>query len=297
MVQFNDSFLKYAWKLKRELPSRMLFVQDVKQINLQVNEGVRSKIADRRKVSSISLNARFVCDHTLFDYHYAAVAVLGENWQHWSTVVPVGVRPELLELPRPARPYADETGQVRFVYVGALTRLRELEILFGGIRALQENAEGFQVDFIGPDKSEGYYHDLVETWGMGERVRLLPAVPHSMIPETLNAGYDVGLAYNPIRPTWHFQPTIKVLEYRALGMPIISSDVLSHRDYVEEGVNGMLIPNTEDAWAAAILRFVHDRSFLDECYQQALRMRKANTILDVARMHEEVYQRLLNSRA
>jgi glycosyltransferase involved in cell wall biosynthesis len=86
------------------------------------------------------------------------------------------------------------------------------------------------------------------------------------------------------------------MEYRALGMPIISSDVLSHQDYVEEDINGMLIPNTEDAWAAAMLRFVQDRDFLDECYRQALAMRKANTIVDVARMHEAVYQRLRNNR-
>ena len=98
------------------------------------------------------------------------------------------------------------------------------------------------------------------------------AVSYDQVPALL-ATYDVGLAYVPDRPTWHYQPTIKVLEYRALGLPIISTDVASHREVVEQNVNGILCADTPEAIAQAMYKFIHPPQFFSSTLTKARNMR------------------------
>ena len=97
--------------------------------------------------------------------------------------------------------------------------------------------------------------------------------------------HDVGLAYVPDRPTWHYQPTIKVLEYRALGMPIISTDVASHREVVEQNVNGLLCADSPEAIAEAMGQFINQPQFFEETLQNARNIRRGNSWLDIADMY------------
>jgi glycosyltransferase involved in cell wall biosynthesis len=146
---------------------------------------------------------------------------------------------------------------------------------------------------VGLDRVEGFYHSLVDELNLADVVTLMPPVSYEEVPELL-ASYDVGLAYVPDRQIWHLQPTIKVLEYRAAGLPILSSDVASHREVVEDGINGLLVPNSAEGLAAGMLQFVEDRAFLRKCQLNASRMRQAVTIEEVARMYEkDVYERLM----
>jgi O-antigen biosynthesis protein len=51
---------------------------------------------------------------------------------------------------------------------------------------------------------------------------------------------------------------LKHLEYAALGLPGIFSDLVPYRDSVRHGVTGLLTENTTEAWCAAILRLASD---------------------------------------
>jgi glycosyltransferase involved in cell wall biosynthesis len=142
------------------------------------------------------------------------------------------------------------------------------------------------VDFIGPDLAEGYYQGLSHEWGLDGMVRFLPAVPYGSVAATV-AAYDVALAYVPPRPDWLYQPTLKVLEYRALGIPIIASDNAPNREIVEDGVNGVLAENGADGIATAMLRFISEEGFLATCTAAARRMRRGQTWGDVAVRYEQ----------
>jgi glycosyltransferase involved in cell wall biosynthesis len=108
--------------------------------------------------------------------------------------------------------------------------------------------------------------------------------------------HDVALAYVPESPAnWLYQPTLKVLEYRALGIPILASDNLPNRDVVEQGVNGLLIQNSVDALAEGMLCFVRDRELLQSCKSNAHQMRQGETWAAVAKLYEQdVYQGLVS---
>jgi processive 1,2-diacylglycerol beta-glucosyltransferase len=56
---------------------------------------------------------------------------------------------------------------------------------------------------------------------------------------------------------------LKYLEYAALGLPGIYSDLGPYRDSVRHEVTGLLTENTTEAWCAAILRLASDPDLRD----------------------------------
>ena len=70
--------------------------------------------------------------------------------------------------------------------------------------------------------------------------------------------WDIGLA--PLADTAfnRCKSPIKTLDYAAIGMAVLASDVDVYRGSVADGVGGMLVPNDPAAWYAAISRLIRD---------------------------------------
>ena len=153
--------------------------------------------------------------------------------------------------------------------------------------------DAFRLDFIGPDTTGGHYHALAQHMGLGDTVRLLPPIAYDRVPETVTA-YDVALTIVPESPPdWQYQPTIKGVEYRALGMPVIATDLPPNRELVSHEVNGLLVSNTADSIAAALLRFIADPAFRARCRANAQAMRDGPTWDAAATQYMDIYRRLL----
>lgn len=272
---------------------RTKFVFAVKQMNLGVRDDFVGHIKDKILLNSRATSIRYFYDHGVFDYHLTAKAVLGPNWEKWSTAIPLGLNPELFEIQMPIlelplnRP-------VKFLYIGTLSKFRQLEkVILAAKQAITVNDQ-FEIHLIGPDNTNGYYNKLVENENLGSVVKIKPPVPYQTIPD-LMATYDVGIAYTPAYLTWQYQPTIKILEYRAIGLPILSTNVEAHRDMVKDGVNGVLVEDSVDDVAKGLLSFVEDHQFLLASRKSAKEMRTGLTAEEVARRHEEMYQKILRN--
>jgi len=288
IVQINPDLM--AWSIPLGMPRTMKFIFDVKQINMGVRSSPMNRIRDWRLGFTWRETARIAYDYACFDYHLAAERIIGKEWATRATAIPVGIDRAMLTAEMPALALADNE-PVRFLYIGSINRFRELELLLDAIRMLAQQTDRFHVDFIGPDMSNGYYQKLIDEWQINHVATLKPAVHYSAVPQLLTQ-YHVGLAYNPARPTWDYQPTIKILEYRAIGLPIISTAVRSHRDFVEEGRNGFLVQNQAQSWAAAMGQLIEDRASLHQCYEAAQAMRRGTTHEEVAERHEQLYAQL-----
>jgi len=104
----------------------------------------------------------------------------------------------------------------------------------------------------------------------------------------------VALAYVPELPAdWMYHPTLKVLEYRALGLPIIATDFRPNREIVENGVNGLLVENTPESIAAAMLRYICDPGFLARSSAEAQSRRAGLPWNNVADQYLALYESLL----
>jgi glycosyltransferase involved in cell wall biosynthesis len=150
---------------------------------------------------------------------------------------------------------------------------------------------------MGYDASEGFYADAIRRQGLQSLVAISPPIPYEQVPAATVA-HDVALALVPERPAdWMYHPTLKILEYRALGLPIIATDFAPNREFVTEGVNGLLVQNTADSIAAAMLRFLCDPGFLAHSRAAAQTMRQGLTWDAVATQYLTLYERLLGRRA
>jgi glycosyltransferase involved in cell wall biosynthesis len=181
---------------------------------------------------------------------------------------------------------------VSFIYIGRLTRRRRLERILDAAALVRQETERFRVVFMGYDASDGAYADHIARLGLGDVVTIRPPVPYETVPREVLA-HDVALAYVPELPAdWMYHPTLKVLEYRALGLPIIATDFRPNRELIDEGVNGLLVENTPQSIAAAMLRFVANPAFLAQSRAAAAARREGLTWDVVAAQYERLYQRL-----
>ena len=281
VVQLDPPY-RCTWLLTLFQPRRTLFVFDLHQVT-----GLRGGVRTLKYLVGIKVTARFFFDHACFMSESAAHRVLGPRWERWATVHPVGVDSRFLRY-QWRNGCAPRVGAVRFIYVGALSRYRKLEYLLKAAYLLSQRTKDFTLTLVGPDDTNGYHHRLIQEMSLEDRVAIKPPIPYGDVPDLL-ATADVALAYVPPLADWKLQPTLKVLEYRAIGIPIIASDNAPNREVVESNLNGLLVEDSEQDLAAAMERFVADRKFLEACCDRARAMRRGKTWTEVASSYENAF--------
>lgn len=300
LVQVNPASIYGVWLLPWRM-APIAFVLDWRQIAERSSHGLLGKLKDGWAKLWRRFNTTWMYDRACFLHPAGARQLLGADWARWGSVVPLGVdarflRPTVADrVDEPADTHSRPGVRVvRFIYVGTLSRVRRLEQLIYAVDQLRTQTTDFHVTLLGPDTAGGYYHQLVHDLDLGGQITIRPALAYDQIPhETIQ--HDVALAYVPSQPRdWQFHPTLKVLEYRALGLPILATDFAPNRDVVETGVNGLLAANTVDSLANAMLQFIIDPDFLAHCRRNARNMRVGVTWADVAEQYEQrVYAPLL----
>jgi glycosyltransferase involved in cell wall biosynthesis len=300
VVQVNPARLNWVEVLPLRMPASMVFLLDFRQIGQRDASSLPGKIKNELANWRRRFSARFVYHRALFLHAAGGRKLLGPGWQRSSEVVPLGVDPQFLDLRHTdanLRYNTKDTDIVRFIYVGRRDHERKLELVLQAARQMRSVSDQFHITFLGPDITGGYYEGLVTRWGLENVISTQPPVPYAEVPAAL-LRHDVALAYVPDFPSdWRYHPTLKVLEYRALGIPIVASDHEPNREVVRDGVNGVLVQNTADSLAAGMLRFVTDRALLRQCQANAQSMREGLRWVDVADQYEALYTRLQGATA
>ena len=88
---------------------------------------------------------------------------------------------------------------------------------------------------------------------------------------------DIGVI--PLRETPFnlCRTPIKALEYAALGIPVVASDIEPYREFVKDGETGFLV-RTENEWSLAISRLIHDQDLRTEMGAKAKKVATQHTI-------------------
>lgn len=104
--------------------------------------------------------------------------------------------------------------------------------------------------------------------------------------------FDIGLA--PLEDTLFTRSKsyIKALEYGALGIPVIASDVGPYRDYVDDGVTGFLV-RSEAEWIDRIRLLVEDPDLREAMGAAAREKAKQHTIGAGWQMWEAAYRSVM----
>jgi glycosyltransferase involved in cell wall biosynthesis len=289
IVQVNPAAFPFVGALPLAMPSGIRFVIDWRQVAAPTATRLVDQCKQAVKRALRTTASRYLFDRATFLHEAGARMFLGSMWTRWATVVPLGVDAQFLSAP--ARVHAgNEERKVQFLYIGSLSRVRKLDQLLAAATLLKQQTSNFELHLVGPDNTEGYFQTEIQRLGLDEVAAVLPAVAYADIPQ-LVAAADVALAYVPEEPTdWQYQPTLKVLEYRALGVPIIATDVPPNRWEIDDGVNGLLCSNDPAAWASAMATFVNRSERVAVFRDRAQSMRRAISWCDVAEMYErDVY--------
>jgi glycosyltransferase involved in cell wall biosynthesis len=271
------------------MPAHMRFVMDIRQINDGGGAGWLGKLRDRLEIASWAFYARYLFDNSCFCHVDAARRVMGAGWSRWSHVIPVGVNKQFLTHPWPERLPERAPKVVRFIYIGTLSRIRCLETLLYAAQRLSRETDAFGLVLVGHDEAQGYYHQLLYDLGLQAVVSIQPAVSYDDVPSII-ASHDVALAYVPDFPAWRYQPPLKIIEYRAIGIPIVATSVGANRDLVIEGVNGILVYDSVDSLYQGMRRIVTEPDRLSSYRSNARIMRQGQTWDDIAWLYErDVY--------
>ncbi|MDQ2941970.1 MAG: glycosyltransferase [Chloroflexota bacterium] len=171
------------------------------------------------------------------------------------TVVMNGADERLFDPGRYPRREFMEDGELRLVHHSALQRIYGLEVAIDAIARLSP-ARGdptVRLDVYGDGPYRPQIEAAIERTGTGAQVRLHGPVPLDQLPGLL-AQADLGLV--PSLPESYLQLSLstKLLEYVAMGVPVIASDLATFRAHFDGAALTYVPGGDPDALAEAIRR-------------------------------------------
>lgn len=291
IFMINPAELMYLFLLSFFIPKQVKFVLDIRQLGLYSGKTLAEKIKNIRAKIRFRLLSKFVFEHTCFAFEDAAIKIMGNNWRNMKvSLKPVGVNQVFLDEPRTR--IKGSYQEIQLVYVGSLNRIRYLEFIIDSFKTLLNKTSGFHLTLIGPDPGN-HYHSYINNLQVNGKISILDPIPYTQIPGFLN-NYDVAIAYVPDHPDWHYQPTLKVLEYCAVGIPIVATDNPPNRSVIKENITGLFFNNTQDSFCQTIQKLKTDLNLLDRLSTEATFNRNAITWHDSAINYEHLFTYLKN---
>jgi glycosyltransferase involved in cell wall biosynthesis len=187
-------------------------------------------------------------------------------WGIW----PSGVDPEAFAVSREGRhwPAADEP--IQLVYVGVFLEQRNLLALARAVRRANDEGMKFVLSLFG----DGPYRPALEAYASeGNDVVVERPIPYEQIPAMLNQAH-IGVTSLPPSHDRKYEASspLKLFEYMAAGLPVLSTRNLCHTDVVQDGRYAFWADEpSEEALLAALRRAWAVRDHLDELGREAYR--------------------------
>jgi glycosyltransferase involved in cell wall biosynthesis len=190
----------------------------------------------------------------------------------WKIVVsPVAVDPGRFD-PAQARPERAHEG-LTIGFAGRLYPWQSLDVLFRGARlARDRGAPRLNIVVVGGGMAEREFRRAAQEAGPGVHVEFTGHVSMQRVPDLI-ASFDLGYVGPRAigRHGMYFSP-VKLLEYMAMGRPVLCANHEGFAGLVREGETGFLFePEDPDSLAQAILRAVQGRARLAELGRKARR--------------------------
>ena len=178
-------------------------------------------------------------------------------------------------------------GKVRIGFAGSSDRGSDIDLILSEVltQICEKYGDSVSIEFFGvhPQIAETIpctvypYHDSYEFY--------------QQAMQKLN--WDIGLAPMPDTDFHSCKHFNKLVEYAGFGVCGVYSDVLPYRGAVQNQYNGLLCPNTTDAWVTALIHLIENHSLRQSISQNCLK--QANTVFSVpfaAKKFEEAIAKL-----
>jgi glycosyltransferase involved in cell wall biosynthesis len=190
----------------------------------------------------------------------------------------------------PLRPFMED-GELRLVHHSNLQRIYGAGVM---VQAVAQLGDGLRVrlDIYGDGPYRGELAGLVERLGLHDRVRLNGPVPIDDLAGLI-AGSDIGVVPTLPEPYLQYSLSTKLLEYAAMGIPIIASDLATFRAHFTSDAIRYVPAGQPGALAAAIRDLAADRRHAGRIGAEALRQSAAYAWPVQAERYVEIVERLM----
>jgi glycosyltransferase involved in cell wall biosynthesis len=157
-----------------------------------------------------------------------------------------------------------DQGFLNLVYIGSVHPERGRDVMLEAVALANTAQKIVHLTMVGASEEQlQYCQEAVARLGIVDSVSLHGRVPGSRIPEFLKTA-DIGLCLWQDLPWYRFNPPTKLFEYLVAGLPVAASNIRTHTQYVQDGVNGFIFEYGSQSLAACIQKIFENRHRLPE---------------------------------
>ena len=193
----------------------------------------------------------------------------------------------------PRREFMDD-GQLRLVHHSNLQRIYGLDVAVEAVALLDADVLPHRLDVYGDGPFRLQVEAVIARTGTSDRVHLHGRVPMDALPGLL-AGADIGLVPSLQEPYLQYSLSTKLLEYAAMGVPTIASDLSTVRAHFTSDAVRYVPGGDAAALAEAIRQLAADPAAAARLGAEAHRQAASYAWSAQATHYLEVVDRLLRT--
>lgn len=159
---------------------------------------------------------------------------------------PLAINTEFLPERLPPRP----SGSLRCVYIGSIAKIRKLDFLIDGVKAVCKHNIDMKLDIYGDGDDLERLKKLTALNKLEDVIRFKGLVEQSLLIEKIR-NYHVGICYVP-SANFGNAPALKLYEYFVAGLYPLCSENRGLRNIEKQGFRAQFFENTTNDFASAI---------------------------------------------
>ena len=191
----------------------------------------------------------------------------------------------------PRRPFMED-GELRLIHHSNLQRIYGLDVAIEAVARLDPMELPHRLDVYGDGPFRPDVEAAIDRTGTADRVHLHGRVPMDELPGLL-AGSDIGLVPSRPEPYLQYSLSTKLLEYAAMGVPIIATDLATFRAHFTDAAVRYVPGGDPSALADAIRVVAADPDAAARLGAEAQRQAAAYDWVQQGRHYLEVVERLI----
>lgn len=179
-------------------------------------------------------------------------------------IIPNGVDVRLFSPAREKVPHSPT-----LVYMGSLVEFYGIDLVLNALPAVRKRIPDIRFLIIGQGNYSNELQRLTDSLGLKDRVSFVGKQPHSELARYLQKS-DIGVAMYKRRKFTEYNCPLKIKEYMAAGLPVVTSAFGEAMEIMNESQAGELAGDSPSSIAGAIVKIMEDPRLYAEYSTKAI---------------------------